>query len=118
MRRGRLARCTSLTRRHGFNHRLYEASFRETLSAEDRQKLRGDAEAIEGEGLDLPPRFFADNWFADRPADDRDGGFEGNLIRVRERGSRWRGAPDVDEAQYVRGVGWGAAADLRSRGGE
>lgn len=120
------------TRRHGFGHRLNEESFRETLAPEDRKKLRGDAGGIEGEGLDLPARFFEDNWFADRaveylhanrskpfclwasfvqphtpfrpmkkyfdmyepeklrlprrPADDLEGGFEGHLIRAKERG--------------------------------
>lgn len=120
------------TRKHGFDHRLNEQSFHHTLSPEDRDKLRGDAGGIEGEGLDLPPRFFEDNWFADRaveflhanktkpfclwasfvqphtpfkpmkkyfdlydpsklilprrPANDLEGGFEGNLIRARERG--------------------------------
>ncbi|MEO6758123.1 MAG: sulfatase-like hydrolase/transferase, partial [Saprospiraceae bacterium] len=99
---------------------------------EDREKLRGDAGGIEGEGLDLPPRFFEDNWFAARaveflqanktkpfclwasfvqphtpfrpmkkyfdmydpsklklplrPSNDLEGGFEGNLIRSKERG--------------------------------
>ena len=120
------------TRRHGFDHRLSEQDFHHTLSAEDRQKLRGDAGGIEGQGLDLPPRFFEDNWFADRaveflrankskpfclwasfvqphtpfkpmkkyfdmydpskltlprrPANDLEGGFQGNLIRAKERG--------------------------------
>jgi arylsulfatase A-like enzyme len=120
------------SRKHGFDHRLNEQSFHHTLSPEDRKKLRGDAGAIEGEGLDLPPRFFEDNWFAGRaveflqahkskpfclwasfvqphtpfrpmkkyfdlydpdkiklprrPADDLTNGFEGHLIRARERG--------------------------------
>lgn len=120
------------SRKHGFDHRLNEASHRATLTAEERKQLHGDAGGIEGEGLDLPPRFFEDNWFADRaveflhahkskpfclwasfvqphtpfrpmkkyfdlydpakmklprrPADDLAGGFEGHLIRARERG--------------------------------
>src|SRR5260221_13591717 len=55
------------TRRHGFGHRLHEGDFHETLAAADRQQLReaqGDGGGIEGIGLDLPPRFFEDNWFA------------------------------------------------------
>ncbi|MBI2688592.1 MAG: sulfatase-like hydrolase/transferase [Acidobacteria bacterium] len=120
------------SRKHGFDHRLNEESFQRTLSATDRQKLRGDAGGIEGEGLDLPARFFEDNWFADRaveflhankakpfclwasfvqphtpfkpmkrffdlydqatlelpgrPEHDLEDGFEGNLIRAKERG--------------------------------
>jgi choline-sulfatase len=120
------------TRKHGFDHRLNEQSFHHTLTAEERKKLAGDAGGIEGEGLDLPERFFEDNWFADRaveflrankgkpfclwasfvqphtpfrpmkkyfdlyesakmvlpprPADDLTGGFEGHLIRAKERG--------------------------------
>ncbi|MBM3782758.1 MAG: hypothetical protein FJW30_00275 [Acidobacteria bacterium] len=57
------------TRRHGFAHRLNEGSFHHTLSAEDRKRFReasGDAGGIDGAGLDLPARYFEDNWFADR----------------------------------------------------
>ena len=120
------------TRKRGFDHRLNEASHRATLTAEERRQLHGDAGGIEGEGLDLPARYFEDNWFADRaveflrahkdkpfclwasfvqphtpfrpmkkyfdlyepgkmvlpprPADDLTGGFEGHLIRAKERG--------------------------------
>lgn len=120
------------TRKHGFDHRLNEASHRATLTPEERRHLHGDAGGIEGEGLDLPARFFEDNWFADRavdflrahknkpfclwssfvqphtpfrpmkryfdlynpasltlpsrPANDLTQGFEGNLIRAKERG--------------------------------
>jgi choline-sulfatase len=120
------------SRQHGFDHRLNEASHRATLTPAERRQLHGDAGGIEGEGLDLPARFFEDNWFADRaveflhahkskpfclwasfvqphtpfrpmkkyfdlydpasltlprrPADDLTKGFEGHLIRARERG--------------------------------
>jgi choline-sulfatase len=56
------------TRRHGFDHRLHEADFLATLTAEDRQKLRQDqraAESVEGRPSPLADRFFQDYWFAD-----------------------------------------------------
>jgi arylsulfatase A-like enzyme len=132
------------TRRHGFDHRLNEQSFHHTLSKEDLEKLRGDAGGIEGEGLDLPPRFFEDNWFADRaveflhankakpfclwasfvqphtpfkpmkkyfdmydpsklklpvrPKNDLEDGFEGNLIRAKERGWYQQNEPSAQRS--------------------
>jgi choline-sulfatase len=123
------------SRKHGFSHRLNEQSFHHTLTAEDRKLFReasGDAGGIDGVGLDLPARYFEDNWFADRaveflhqnknrpfclwasfvqphtpfkpmkkyfdlydpakmalprrPANDLESGFEGHLIRAKERG--------------------------------
>ncbi|MBK5291304.1 MAG: sulfatase-like hydrolase/transferase [Acidobacteriia bacterium] len=123
------------SRRHGFDHRLYEADFQRTLTSEEREQLRrdqGGAEGVEGRPSRLPARFFQDNYYAGetvkflranrdrpfclwssffmphtplvpmesfysrydsskltpplRPADDLTGGFEGHLIRAKERG--------------------------------
>jgi len=126
------------SRRHGFDHRMYEADFQRTLSAEERERLRrdqGGADGIDGRHSDLPARFFQDNYYAEetvrflrenrsrrfclwssffmphtplvpmrefyerynpakltlpkRSANDLEGGFEGHLIRAKERG--WYG---------------------------
>jgi choline-sulfatase len=123
------------SRRHGFDHRLYEADFARTLSQDERALLKkdqGGAEGVGGKPSALPARFFQDNWYAEktveflrankdrpfclwssflmphtplvpmkefydkydpgkltlpkRPADDLVGGFEGHLIRAKERG--------------------------------
>ncbi|MFN0104303.1 MAG: hypothetical protein ACKV2U_19730 [Bryobacteraceae bacterium] len=42
--------CVDETRKHGFDHRLNERSFHDTLSAEDRRKPRGDAGALKARG--------------------------------------------------------------------
>jgi Arylsulfatase A and related enzymes len=57
------------TRRHGFNHRLHEGDFLNTLSVEERRQLRqdqGGAEATAGHASALPDRYFQDYWFADQ----------------------------------------------------
>lgn len=57
------------TRRHGFDYRLHDGDFLQTLSAGDRAQLRrdqGTAEAVEGRSSPLPDRFFQDYWFADK----------------------------------------------------
>ena len=123
------------SRRHGFDHRLYDADFQKTLTPEERQALRkdqGGAEGVEGRPSRLPDRYFQDHWYAeeavkflhahkDKPfclwasfimphtplvpqarffdmyssakltlpkRSDREleGGFEGHLIRAKERG--------------------------------
>ena len=123
------------SQKHGFEHRLREADFQNTLSPEDRQRLRkdqGGAEAVAGRPSSLPDRYFQDHWYAeeavkflrahkDKPfclwasffmphtplvpqaryfdmyssrqitlpkRSDREleGGFEGHLIRAKERG--------------------------------
>lgn len=129
------------SQKHGFDHRLNEASFRSQRPADAASRMRGllgDAGGIDGVGLDLGPEYFEDNWFANRavdflrehrdrpfclwasflhphtpfrpmkryfdlydpehltlprrPADDLEDGFEGHLIRARERG--WYDQPD------------------------
>ena len=131
------------SQKHGFEHRLREADFQNTLSPEDRQKLRqdqGGAEAVAGRPSSLPDRYFQDHWYADEAVkflqahkdkpfclwtsffmphtplvpqaryfdmynssritlpkrSDRElqGGFEGHLIRARERG--WYGQTDEE----------------------
>ncbi|HET8548492.1 MAG TPA: sulfatase-like hydrolase/transferase, partial [Bryobacteraceae bacterium] len=55
------------TRRHGFDHRLHEGDFLNTLTAEERQMLRrdqGSAESTAGRPSRLADRFFQDNYFA------------------------------------------------------
>jgi choline-sulfatase len=138
------------SRRHGFDHRLNEKSHHDTLDAPSRAQLRaamGDAGGVEGRGLDLPARFFEDNWFADRavdflhahqskpfclwasfvqphtpfrpmqryfdlydperltlpkrPSNDLEGGFEGHLIRAKERG--WYQQSDADARRSLAG---------------
>jgi choline-sulfatase len=123
------------SRRHGFDHRLYEADFQNTLAPDERKRLRDDqggAEGVNGRPSQLPARFFQDNYYADqtikflrenrarpfclwssyfmphtplvpmrefydlydpskltlpkRPDNDLTTGFEGHLIRARERG--------------------------------
>jgi choline-sulfatase len=56
------------SRRHGFDHRLYEADFQSTLSAEERRTLRqdqGPAESVQGKPSSQPDRFFQDHWYAE-----------------------------------------------------
>ncbi|MGH9720113.1 MAG: sulfatase family protein [Bryobacteraceae bacterium] len=56
------------SRRHGFDHRLYEADFQQTLTAEEREQLRrdqGGADAVAGRPSGLPARFFQDNYYAE-----------------------------------------------------
>jgi len=123
------------TRRHGFDHRLYEADFQATLTPDERKQLRedqGGAEGVSGRPSKLEARFFQDNYYAEqtvrflhenrnrpfclwssffmphtplvpmrehferydpskltlpkRPQNDLATGFEGHLIRARERG--------------------------------
>ncbi|MBS1829307.1 MAG: sulfatase-like hydrolase/transferase [Acidobacteria bacterium] len=55
------------TRRHGFDHRLYEADFQNTLTADERKQLRADqggAEGTAGKPSKLAARFFQDNYYA------------------------------------------------------
>jgi len=138
------------TRKHGFDHRLHEGSFLETLSDADRQKLRrdqGGAEGVEGRPSPLADRYFQDHWFADeavkflrankdrpfclwssffmphtplvpqerffnlykdarltlpkRTEHELESGFEGHLIRARERG--WYGQTDAQLRQSLCG---------------
>lgn len=138
------------TRRHGFDHRLYEADFQNTLTPAGRQQLRkdqGGAEGTAGRPSQLPARFFQDNYYAEesvkflrankdrpfclwssffmphtplvpmkryfdlydpsrltlprRPANDLAGGFEGHLIRARERG--WYAQTDDELRQSIAG---------------
>jgi choline-sulfatase len=130
------------SRRHGFDHRLYEADFQRTLTNEERQQLRrdqGGADGVEGRASSLPARFFQDNYYAEetvkflrenrnrpfcvwssffmphtplvpmrqffelydpaklrlpsRSPDALASGFEGHLIRAKERG--WYGQTDA-----------------------
>lgn len=56
------------SRRHGFDHRLYEADFRKTLTGEEWRQLRedqGGGGAVEGRPSKLPARFFQDNYYAE-----------------------------------------------------
>jgi choline-sulfatase len=136
--------------KHGFNYRLHEGDFLATLSGDDRRRLRqdhGTADAVEGRASGLEPRFFQDNYFADKTVEflrqnrsrpfllfssvilphtpltphrdffdlyrDRtltlpkrseselQSGFEGNLIRARER--NWYQQSDQALAQSLRG---------------
>lgn len=55
------------SRRHGFDHRLHEGDFLNTLTAEEQLTLRQDqgrAESTDGRPSPLPDRFFQDHWFA------------------------------------------------------
>jgi choline-sulfatase len=137
-------------RRHGFDHRLYEADFQNTLTPAERKQLRedqGGAEGFVGRASKLGGRFFQDNYYAEesvkflrankdkpfclwssffmphtplvpmrqyfdlygaakltlpkRPADDLTGGFEGHLIRARERG--WYAQTDAELRQSLAG---------------
>jgi len=123
------------SKKHGFAHRLNEASFHAQQPPDAAKRLKeamGDGGGVDGVGLDLGPEYFEDNWFADRsidflrahkdkpfclwasfvqphtpfrpmkryfdlyqpesltppkrPTNDLEGGFEGNLIRAKERG--------------------------------
>jgi|FLYL01.1.fsa_nt_gi choline-sulfatase len=56
------------SRRHGFDHRLYEADFRKTLTEEEWRQLRQDQGGggdVEGRPSKLPARFFQDNYYAE-----------------------------------------------------
>jgi choline-sulfatase len=56
------------SRRHGFDHRLYEADFARTLTKEEIGRLRrdqGGAGAVDGRSSQLPARFFQDNYYAE-----------------------------------------------------
>jgi choline-sulfatase len=137
------------TRRHGFDHRLNEADFAATLTAEDHQNMRrerGSAESVEGRPSSLPDRLFQDYWYADeavkflrenrsrpfclwtsfimphtplapqaryyesydparltlprRSDHELEAGFQGHLIRARERG--WYGQTDDQLRQSIR----------------
>ncbi len=138
------------TRRHGFDHRLHEGSFLETLTAEERTQFKrdqGGAEGVEGRPSPLADRFFQDYWFADesvkflhanrdrpfclwtsffmphtplvpqerffksydpakltlpkRSEHELEAGFQGHLIRARERG--WYGQTDAQLRQSLQG---------------
>ncbi|MBK7928480.1 MAG: sulfatase-like hydrolase/transferase [Bryobacterales bacterium] len=138
------------SRRHGFDHRLYEADFQRTLSPQERERLRkdqGGAGGIDGRPSELSARFFQDNYYAEetvnflrenrnrpfclwssflmphtplvpmreyynrydpakltlpnRPAADLKGGFEGHLIRAKERG--WYGQTEASLRRSLAG---------------
>ena len=57
------------TQQHGFQHRINERDFRQTLTDEGWQTLRqdqGGAGGIDGRPSNLPARFFQDTYFADQ----------------------------------------------------
>jgi len=138
------------SRRHGFDHRLYEADFQRTLSAQERERLRkdqGGTGGINGRPSELSARFFQDNYYAEetvkflrenrnrpfclwssflmphtplvpmreyynrydpakltlpnRPAADLERGFEGHLIRAKERG--WYGQTEASLRRSLAG---------------
>jgi hypothetical protein len=60
------------SRRHGFDHWLYEADFQRTLTAEERARLgsdQGGAEGVEGRPSELDARFFQDKYYGGIPLD-------------------------------------------------
>ncbi len=136
--------------RHGFDHRLHNEDFLETLTPEERTQLRedqGGAGDVIGKASNLPARYFRDNWYAEKTVEflheirDRpfclwssfymphtplvpmrkyfelydpetlelpvltdaelEGGFEGNLIRARERG--WYQQSDDEMRRSIAG---------------
>ncbi len=57
------------SQRHGFRHRIGEADFTKTLTAEENRRLKedqGSAEGVTGRPSELEPRYFQDNYFADQ----------------------------------------------------
>ena len=60
------------TRHHGFDHRLHHGDFQKTITAEERQQVRGDqggSGGTVGRRSKLPSRLFRDTWYADEAVD-------------------------------------------------